>query len=723
MTAPLASTALAWLLTYAIHSTVLLGFAWVVTRRRRDPAIADVLWKAAILGGLVTATVQMQFDVRPVGSIDLPQTRAPQIVPPSTTVEQAPVTDGAEAPTAPVLRETGAPSIGAAPSTSTPSTGAPIPTDAAVRPSAATWIVGAWGVVALLLAIGYAARRLILVGRLVERQPLTDGPVPALLDTLRAEVGHRRRVALTTSRTISSPVALGTGEICLPDAAVTELGTELQRSMLAHELAHLARRDPIWLAAASLIERFFFFQPLNHLARREMQTAAEYLCDDWAARRTGSGIPLAKCLAKVAEWIQAAPLGVPVAGMAEHRSLLVSRISRLIDDGAGKSPTPRRGVAAVALLALIATVVIAPGVSGRMRSAVTEANSSGEKGDFCCRTGALDAKAAAKLAKLDRQHARDLDLSNVNRDLREAARAIRTADLGRVDIAWDGKSKAPADTTVVLALIERLKDDDAQVRRAAANSLGRLEDRRAVPGLIGALRDPVADVRAAAADALGDFEDPRAIGPLSALLTDANADVKQEALGALSNYEKGVPASAILPLLNDSDADVRHEAAHLLGRLRDRAAVPALIKLVRDQSKDVRLAAISSLSEIEDPSAATTLINALSDPVPDVRQEALQALDNLKVAIPDATLLTLMKDGSADVRSRAASIAGDRSLVNLIPMLKQLMADGSSDVRESAVDALGNMPDQSAREALRSALNSSDAKVRRRAAEALGERP
>ena len=33
--APLASSLFAWLLTYLIHSTVLLGVAWLVTRRRR----------------------------------------------------------------------------------------------------------------------------------------------------------------------------------------------------------------------------------------------------------------------------------------------------------------------------------------------------------------------------------------------------------------------------------------------------------------------------------------------------------------------------------------------------------------------------------------------------------------------------------------------------------------------------------------------------------------
>ncbi|MEO5800532.1 MAG: hypothetical protein ABIZ70_08870, partial [Gemmatimonadales bacterium] len=69
MTGTLASTVLAWLLTYAIHSTVLLGLAWAVTRFRRDPATSDILWKAAILGGLLTASIQLRLDVRPNGTL------------------------------------------------------------------------------------------------------------------------------------------------------------------------------------------------------------------------------------------------------------------------------------------------------------------------------------------------------------------------------------------------------------------------------------------------------------------------------------------------------------------------------------------------------------------------------------------------------------------------------------------------------------------------------
>src|SRR3989440_10529743 len=133
--------------------------------------------------------------------------------------------------------------------------------------------------------------------------------------------------------------------------------------MLAHELAHLARRDSLWLAGASLIERFFFFQPPNRLARRELAPTAECLSDEWAMQKTGSAVALAKCLATVAEWIQASPLGVPVAGLAERRSLLVSRISRLLEGRLPSSPVSRRGWAVAATLGVAVTIAAAPHVS------------------------------------------------------------------------------------------------------------------------------------------------------------------------------------------------------------------------------------------------------------------------------------------------------------------------------------------------------------------------
>jgi HEAT repeat protein/beta-lactamase regulating signal transducer with metallopeptidase domain len=650
MTGTFSSTALAWLLTYAIHSTVLLSLAWLLVRVRRwSPGASELLWKSALLGGILTASVQLRLDVRPAGTVML---QHPAVTAPAAAL--APV-DWPEAPTP--TRDTHVARV----SKSSPEQSFPL-----ISMSRSSAVVLAWGIVALILGFSYVARRLILVGRLGDRRPVPQGRLLDMLGGLARDAGLRRTPRLTCTSRISSPIALGVGEICVPETALTDLDLEQQRSLLAHELAHLARRDPLWLGLTCMIERVFWIQPLNRVANRQIATSVEFLCDDWAVRRTGSGVPLARCLAQVAEWIQASPLGVPVAGMAEERSLLVSRVSRLLE-GVKPSTRSSRGLAVAAIAVLIAMIVVAPGVSGKSGSQLLRAASI------------MSDKSSPKQI-------------------------------------------VGADTGVVNALIARLGDEDADVRRAAAHSLGQLKDSRAVPGLIGALKDPDPKVRASAAEALAEFEDSRAIAPLSALLSDASTEVKQSALEALSHFDDGVPSSAVIRSLSDADAEVRHAAAHLAGKLRDRSATPALAKLVGDPDSDVRQAAIEAIGELKDPMAASAVALALGDSDSDVRHQAMNTMEELKAPIPEATLIGLMRDPDPDVRQQAAHLAGERSVIGAIPALRRMLEDPNGDVRESAVDALGNIADGAAYEALRAALTSKDAKVRRAAAEALGER-
>jgi len=69
---------------------------------------------------------------------------------------------------------------------------------------------------------------------------------------------------------------------------------------------------------------------------------------------------------------------------------------------------------------------------------------------------------------------------------------------------WGCFQEAPAPSVErgIAVLIPLLRDDTPELRRTAAESLGKIGDRSAVPALLPVLTDPTPSVRAAAAQAL-----------------------------------------------------------------------------------------------------------------------------------------------------------------------------------------------------------------------------
>jgi HEAT repeat protein/beta-lactamase regulating signal transducer with metallopeptidase domain len=656
-------TALAWLLTYAIHSTVLLTVAWLLSRwGRLSMHTVDFIWKLALVGGLLTSTTQLALDVRPSGSFALEAARRPvPTVTSGSTTELSSVRTDESVHTAVQEHTPTAPATAVSPVVS------PEVHVLSTRAKMELLLFAAWALVALTLALVYIARRLMLVGRLANRQQITEGTLPAMLDSLRRAVGFRSHVSLTSVNTISSPVALGLHEICVPEAAITELSTDEQRGLLAHELAHLARRDPVWLDVASLMERVFFFQPLNRLARQEIQRNAEFLCDDWAAERTGNGLPLAHCLARVAEWIEASPLGVPVAGMAEQRSLLVTRIARLIEGRRASSPLSRVLTIGTATLLLSAVVAAAPGVRRVQGLQSTPMPVAAEK-------------AESKTAEEAPETSSHIDEPTVPQ---MAVREPRVARNGQAE---------GDDPAVVAALIARLQDADAGVRRAAAGSLGNLRSKTAVPALIAAIGDSNKEVRQAICEALGHIGDARAVPALTRLLSDASPDVRHRALDALQEFTDDLSARQIIPSTQDARSETRAKAAELLGEIGDQDAIPTLQRLLTDTSEDVRTAALESLCE-------------------------------LKAVLTAKEITTLLGDVSADVRKAALEYIKEQPSLANVTTIRRMLSDADEHVREQAVEALSELRSPEARATLREALTSTDPAVRRRAAEALGERP
>ncbi|HEY0557041.1 MAG TPA: M56 family metallopeptidase [Thermoanaerobaculia bacterium] len=347
--------AIAWMLTYLLHSTLLLGLAWAVSKplSRWSVAAEETVWKLALVGALCTASLQLAAGWQPLAgrwnlaapaqvASSLEATQGP-VIPATTSVETVRVPVRAIRVTAP----------------------AAVPPAALPRVAASTLILGVWALGALVL-LAASGRSVFRLGRRLRSRPrVVGGTLHGQLRGLAAEAGLEGAVRLSCSSRVPVPVALGVlrPEICVPPRALASLSDEQQEGMLAHELAHLARRDPFWLLLGQGIACVLFFQPLNWVARRRLREIAEMLSDEWAVARTGRPLSLAACLAEVAGWSVGMP-ALPVPGMADQPSSLGRRIRRLLDESRSPEAPGRRAWLAAAMgLLVIAVAAAAPAIS------------------------------------------------------------------------------------------------------------------------------------------------------------------------------------------------------------------------------------------------------------------------------------------------------------------------------------------------------------------------
>ncbi len=103
-------------------------------------------------------------------------------------------------------------------------------------------------------------------------------------------------------------VGLWRPAILLPATYRTDLDRPTLRAILAHEVAHLAGRDPAWTLLTRLLCAALWTQPLLWVLRREWEQASEEVCDLAALPCAPSPRASAECLLRLAERLSPSPL-------------------------------------------------------------------------------------------------------------------------------------------------------------------------------------------------------------------------------------------------------------------------------------------------------------------------------------------------------------------------------------------------------------------------------
>jgi beta-lactamase regulating signal transducer with metallopeptidase domain/uncharacterized protein YjbI with pentapeptide repeats len=205
---------------------------------------------------------------------------------------------------------------------------------------------------------------LITVRRMRYRNttPVT-GKWESLTITFAEKLKIKRKVVLLQCMAAKVPLTIGYLKpvILLPVSIFTGLSVSEIESIIAHELAHIARRDYFFNIVQSLIEILFFYHPAIWWISSVARTERENSCDDIAIELTGDSVNYAKALVNMQEQVIANPDFAMAFG--ENKNKLFKRVKRLLNQQTMKTTFKEGFIASCILFSGILLMVFLTGAS------------------------------------------------------------------------------------------------------------------------------------------------------------------------------------------------------------------------------------------------------------------------------------------------------------------------------------------------------------------------
>jgi len=195
-------------------------------------------------------------------------------------------------------------------------------------------IVAAWSLGALV-TIARLMAGMVWVHRLRARAIAVPAPVQAALGALAARIGAPLGVPVRGVERLAAPITVGWWRpvVLVPAAMLTQMPPALLEAMLAHELAHIVRRDYLINVLQAVVEALLFFHPVVWWLSARLRAERELVADELASHATGDRRALARAL----QALTLAPASLPSMGWAvpARGGSLLQRVEALV------SPKPR----------------------------------------------------------------------------------------------------------------------------------------------------------------------------------------------------------------------------------------------------------------------------------------------------------------------------------------------------------------------------------------------
>ena len=238
----------------AIVSLGLAVLAYAVHRRGRHPALAHLLWVLVLVKAVTP----------PLLTLSLPAAGLPVSVATSTAGEAA---------------------------VSSMASDSALGTMTAWLTQHASMLIGAAWATGSLIVLTISVRRVRAFGTLLEQTSTPASPaVMRLAESVARELDLRSIPSIDVTTARITPMtwwARGRVRLVLPDSLLQQVESAELRWVLAHELAHIKRRDHLvrwleWLAGVA-----FWWNPVVWWARRTLRVDEEDACDAFVLEHVG----------------------------------------------------------------------------------------------------------------------------------------------------------------------------------------------------------------------------------------------------------------------------------------------------------------------------------------------------------------------------------------------------------------------------------------------------
>jgi TonB family protein len=348
------SDAAMFLLACSAKATLLLGVAWFIARvtPRFSAAFRHTIWAAAILGTLVL----------PILVLLMPAWH-------STVLGNAAAVWG-EGQSAAANGSAG----------KTPVT---IVDAVLTAPATARWavlVLISWGIGFIVFAARIISGLLGLMRVAAHSEPLSGEYWEQRAAEICGRMKIKRRVwLLQSAEATAMPVTWGAFRpaILLPASAKSWPDTR-KRSVLAHEVAHIARMDWLFQILAEMARAIYWFHPLAWIAARRLRMEGEQACDDSVLNSGIEAANYASDLLDLARTLESPCRNWSAALAIAHPTNLERRFSAMLNpliDRRNLSRSTRALTALVAMLVLLPLAAVrlpAQNVAGKFGGVISD---------------------------------------------------------------------------------------------------------------------------------------------------------------------------------------------------------------------------------------------------------------------------------------------------------------------------------------------------------------